>query len=347
MNRPYVIPIFIPHLGCPHQCVYCNQNTITGVKSHIDLAKIKAEINFFLTRKRHPKRQEVQIAFYGGSFTALQSDLRKSLLDLAYTYVKKGLVDLIRLSTRPDAIDEERLKELKAYGVQIIELGVQSLDDQVLALAKRGHTAKDVYQASRLIKKMGFSLGWQLMPGLPGETKASLQKTIEAVVHWQPDFVRIYPTLVIKGTVLARWWKEGRYKPLSLEKAIEICKDMFICFETAGIKVIRMGLQPTQSLLTPGHILAGPWHPAFGELVKGAIYLEKIKDILRTHFSGSKKICIYVSPAMVSQIVGQKRCNLLALKRLFPDQRIALTPDLMLKKGKIKIKDETKSLIFD
>ena len=206
MSRPYVISVFIPHLGCPHQCIYCNQSTITGVRSQIDLTKIKAEIDFFLTRKRHPKRQEVQIAFYGGSFTALRPNLRKSLLSLAYAYVKKGLVSAIRLSTRPDTIDEDILKELKAYRVNIIELGVQSLDNQVLALARRGHTTADVYQASRLIKEKGFSLGWQLMPGLPGETELSLKKTIEVVLHWQPDFVRIYPTLVIKGTVLARWW---------------------------------------------------------------------------------------------------------------------------------------------
>ena len=202
MSRPYIIPVFIPHLGCPHQCIYCNQSAITGIKSQIDLSKIKAEIDFFLTRKRHPRRQEVQIAFYGGSFTALRPNLRKSLLSLAYAYVKKGLVSAIRLSTRPDAIDEDILKELKAYRVNIIELGVQSLDDQVLTLARRGHTAEDVYQASRLIKEKGFSLGWQLMPGLPGETETSLKKTIEAVLIGSLILCASIPPLLLKALSL-------------------------------------------------------------------------------------------------------------------------------------------------
>ncbi len=343
--KPYIIPVFITHLGCPHQCVYCNQKTITGLsfplkeKQTIDLEKIKREIDYFLNRKIHPKHKEIQIAFYGGSFTALKPSLRKKLLDLGYEYVRKGQVDALRLSTRPDAVDESILAELKAYGVKIIELGVQSLDDRVLRLSKRGHMATDVYKATEKIKQNGFLLGWQLMPGLPGETQDSLRQTVEGVLKWRPDFVRLYPTVVVKGTLLARWFREGKYRPLELYEAIEICKKMFICFEMNGIRVIRMGLQASESLLKPGQILAGPWHPAFGELVKSAVWLECLKVILTQNNFQAKELTIFSHPANLPQIVGHKKNNLEALKRLFPKKRIAFVPDLMLKKDKLKISD--------
>ncbi|MCD6319752.1 MAG: radical SAM protein [Candidatus Desulfofervidaceae bacterium] len=337
MTRPYIIPIFIPHLGCPHQCIYCNQRTITGVTSSINLEEIKKNIDFFLLRQRHPKRGQIQIAFYGGSFTALKPKLRRNLLSLGFHYVQTGQVDALRLSTRPDAIDESVLEELKKYGVSTIELGVQSLDDTVLSLAHRGHTAEATYKTSELIKKTGFSLGWQLMPGLPGETETSRQKTVNEVVKWRPDFVRIYPTLVIKGTPLAQLWKEGKYTALSLTEAVGICKKMVLTFTEAGIPVIRVGLQASDSLLEPGHILAGPWHPAFGELVKSAIWLDVLEKIVKKHFSNSMDIKIFAHPTMLSQLVGQKKANYEELKHIFPEKRIAFSVDLRLKKGEIKV----------
>lgn len=337
MLRPYIIPIFIPHLGCPHQCIYCNQKTITGVTSSINLEEIKKNIEAFLLRQRHPRRGQTQIAFYGGSFTALKPELRRNLLSLGFHYVQTGQVNALRLSTRPDAIDDAVLEELKKYGVSTIELGVQSLDNTVLSLARRGHTAEATYRASELIRKAGFTLGWQLMPGLPGETEISRQKTVDEVVRWRPDFVRIYPTLVIKGTALVQLWEKGQYTPLSLMEAVDICKKMLIRFTEAGIAVIRIGLQPSDSLLKPGYILAGPWHPAFGELVKSAVWLTQVKEIVKRHFSDCMNIKIFAHPTMMSQLIGQKKTNYEQLKHIFREKRIAFSGDLRLKKGEIKV----------
>jgi len=337
MLRPYIIPIFIPHLGCPHQCIYCNQRTITGVTSFINLEEIKKNIEFFLRRQKHPKRGQIQIAFYGGSFTALKPELRRNLLKLGSYYIQTGQVNAIRLSTRPDAIDKSVLEELKKYGVSTIELGVQSLDNTVLTLARRGHTVEAIYRATELIKKAGFSLGWQLMLGLPGETEASRQKIMNEVIRWQPDFVRIYPTLVIKGTLLAQLWAKGEYKALSLVEAVNICKKMVMAFAEAGIPVIRLGLQASDTLLKPGHVLAGPWHPAFGELVKSAIWLDGLKKIVKKYFSKSMSIKIFAHPTVLSQLVGQKKTNYEQLKQIFPEKRIAFSVDLRLKKGEIKV----------
>jgi len=247
--------------------------------------------------------------------------------------VKKGKIKGIRISTRPDALDEKILNELLSYGVKTIELGVQALDEDILKTARRGHSVKDVFKATKMIKAAEFSLGWQLMIGLPKETENTLQRMVKEVLKWRPDFVRIYPTVVLKGTLLAKWWKEGKYKPLNIEEAVEICKTLVMTFEGAGIKVIRVGLQPTTSLNKA--ILAGPWHPAFGELVKAAIFREKMVEILKT-FEG-KEIDILVSPKIVSQCMGQKKENYLFLKQIFPKKRIAILPDMSLKKEEIKI----------
>jgi len=332
--KPYIIPIFIPHMGCPHHCIYCNQSTITGIRG-FSLNKIKETIDFFLTRKIHAKRNKPQIAFYGGSFTALEPFQRKALLSLAFHYIQKQKVESIRLSTRPDAINEEILNELKSYSVKTIELGVQSLDENVLNIAQRGHSVKDVFKATTMIKEAGFSIGWQLMIGLPSETEKTWQMMINEVINWHPDFVRIYPTIVLKNTVLARWWKEGRYKPLTLKKAVEICKKLVMAFEDAGISVIRLGLQPTSSLIK--NIIAGPWHPSFGEMVRAAIFREKIITILKKQFKNNTKINIFVSPKIISQCLGQKKENYYYLKQIFPEKRIAILPDLSLKKEEIKI----------
>jgi len=335
--KPYIIPIFIPQLGCPHQCVYCHQSTITGVKPYLDLKRIKKQIDFFLFRKRHPKRKDVQIAFYGGSFTALNPKWRNKLLTLAFQYVQTGQVHSIRLSTRPDAINKIVLSELKTYGVKTIELGVQSFDNKVLDICQRGHDIEAVYKATELIKAWGFQLGWQLMPGLPGESAESRKNTIDGVIKWQPHFVRIYPTLVLKNTVLAKWWEEKKYFPLSLTEAVEICKEMVLIFQKANIPVIRLGLQASESLMQPGHILAGPWHPAFGEWVKSAIILEKLRSIFKDYFSKAKIINIFVHPTKISQVIGHKRRNYQKLKAYFPQKRIAIFCDLGLKREEIKI----------
>ena len=337
ISKPYIIPIFIPQLGCLHRCVYCHQPTITGVKPHLDLKQIKNQIEFFLLRKRHPKRKHIQIAFYGGSFTALNPKWRKKLLTLAFQYVQTGQVHSIRLSTRPDAINKIVLTELKTYGVKTIELGVQSLDNKVLDVCQRGHDAEAVYKATDLIKIHGFQLGWQLMPGLPEESAESRKKTIDGILKWRPDFIRIYPTLVIKDTILAKWWEEKKYLPLSLTEAVKICKEMVLIFQKANIPVIRIGLQASESLLQPGHILAGPWHPAFGELVKSAIILEKVRIILEQYFSKAKIINIFVHPTKISQVMGQRKKNYQKLKTYFPQKRIAIFSDLGLKREEIKI----------
>lgn len=322
MSKINIIPIFVPHLGCPNDCVFCNQRKITGVRE-FDLKNVEITIQSFLKSfKESPNERE--IAFYGGSFTAIHKNLQKSLLQIAKSYKDRGLVDRTRISTRPDCIDEEILKFLKDFSLDIIELGVQSMDDDVLKKSKRGHLSDCVYSASKLIKDYNFILGHQQMVGLPGDTKEKAVESAKKIIAIAPKMVRIYPTLVIKNTELADLYLKGKYDPLSVEEAVEIVSDLILMYEENGIKVIRVGLQSTENLQEGKDLLSGPHHDAFRELCE-SYNLYRILKLYREKLYGDVKI--FSSNKIISQIAGQHAQNKRKIIEDFSLKSLKLTGD--------------------
>lgn len=316
-----VIPVFVPHKGCPHDCIFCNQKKISGQIEDMTSKKMEEIITGHLSTIG--KDAFVEIGFYGGSFTGIEREKQRELLAVAYKYVQEGSVQEIRLSTRPDYISNEILDLLAQYGVKTIELGVQSLDEEVLLLSNRGHTAEDVYKAAELIKKAGFRLGIQTMVGLPGDDREKDISTAEKVTGIAPEIVRIYPALVIKGTYLENLMETGRYTPVSLDEAVDICAVLLEMYERKGIKVIRLGLQPTESINEGAEVSAGPFHPAFRQLVESRLALKKAEaEILKQGLEKEKDIVIYTSKYSISDVVGQKRSNLEYLKSKFGFRKI-------------------------
>lgn len=327
-----IIPFFIPHAGCPHQCVFCNQKNIIGQKTSVDPSSVAQTISAYLD---NADQQEVQVAFYGGSFTALAIEAQKSYLEACQPFLASGRIKGIRLSTRPDCITKEILALLRDHQVDTVELGVQSMDDSVLMRSGRGHTAADTIHAVNLLRDQGFTTGLQLMPGLPGDAAGTFMATVNSVIGMGPAFVRIYPALVIKETPLEALYRSGNYTPLTLSEAVQWCKNALLQFEHAGIAVIRMGLQPTEELQRPGTILAGPYHPAFRQLVDSSILLDRMRAALQQRPPGAGPACLLSHPSEVAAAVGQKRSNIIALKKEFclSELRVAGAP--AVKKGSI------------
>lgn len=319
-KRHYVIPIFVPDLGCPHRCVFCNQKRITGQGAIPDAGEVERKITEFLPHIPEGDDITVEVAFYGGSFTAVAPELQKELLGPAYEALSAGQINHIRVSTRPDAIDDATLTLLSTYGVSIIELGVQSMDDTVLLQANRGHTSRDVLRAVALIKSWGFALGLQIMVGLPGDGDEKAVATCEEIIALGPDFVRIYPCLVLRDTGLAERYHRGEYKPWSLEEAVDTCKKLLVRFAKAGIPVIRIGLQPSEEISWSGDIIAGPYHPAFRELVESAVAREQMTQLLAKARSlmGNVRQAGFLVPSIDLSIVkGQKNSNIEHFKQEF------------------------------
>ena len=284
--KPFgMIPFFIPHVGCPYVCTFCNQSRITGQSgiSHLTPEYIQQTIKDYVGTKRNEKFWEV--AFYGGSFTAITKDLQHKLLMPAYEMLQQGLIDGIRCSTRPDAVGDEAITLLQSYGVKTVELGVQSMNDGILVDAKRGHTAQEVVEAVTRLKHRDMTVGVQLLPGLKGETWQTIIETAIAVAALRPDFVRIYPVLVIENTELADQYRAGEYEPLSTELAIQYCSFLKDWFEQHGIEVIRTGLQSTEELDSRNSLVAGPYEPAMGELVVNEQYKQRIERCIDEHAS--------------------------------------------------------------
>lgn len=276
-NTRYIIPIFVPHEGCPHDCVFCNQNSITGSTVNVTADFVKDTVEQYLQTLPSSNRV-LEVSFFGGTFTAINKAKQIELLNVARTYKVQGVIDYIRLSTRPDYISREILDYLKEFSVDIIELGVQSMDDNVLHLSGRGHTSEDVIIASKLIKEYGFTLGLQVMLGLPGDDFSKDIKTASEVIKLKPEICRIYPALVIKDTPMEKMYNRCLYKPYTLEEAVRISKIIYGMFVANDINVIRIGLQPTEDINVGKELIAGPFHPAFRELVEGSIYNEIIME---------------------------------------------------------------------
>ena len=301
--KHYNIPIFISHFGCPNDCVFCNQKKINGRETDVSLEDVKNIIETYL--KTLPKKSKKEVAFFGGTFTGISFNLQKEYLSVVHEYIEKGLIDGIRLSTRPDYIDKEIVDMLVSYGVTTVELGVQSLDESVLKNTHRFYPLEKVYTASKLIKDAGIELGIQLMLGLPGATEESDYMSALKTVEIKPDIARIYPTLVIKETEMAEMFKNGNYKPLSIEEAVQRCKKIYSLLEYNDINIVRVGLQPTDELNDSENVLGGPFHPAFRELVVGEIYY----DFLKKFDLSDGKISVEINEKNVSKIVGNKKIN--------------------------------------
>ena len=301
-KRHYIIPIFVPMEGCPHQCVFCNQDRITGFKDVVTAETVRNIADEYLSTMDR-ENSLIEISFFGGTFTAIREEKQRELLAVAKEYKEKGLIDKIRMSTRPDAINEYILSYLKDYKADIIELGVQSLSGNVLISAGRGHSVKDVVDASKLIKEHGFTLGHQIMPGLPNDDFDLDILTVKKSIELEPDIVRIYPALVIKDTPMELMYNRGEYKPYTLEQAVEISKKLYRLYEDNNIQVIRIGLQPTDTIREGGDVVAGPFHPAFRELVEGSIFTDKIREELKN----SKDGVVNINPKDISMLYANKK----------------------------------------
>ena len=309
--KRHIIPLFVPHAGCPHDCVFCNQRKITGADTPITPDEVRQQIEAAAS----DAGRGCELAFYGGSFTAIEPETQEALLSAAMPFYETGLLASIRVSTRPDAIDPEVLARLKRYHVETVELGCQSMDDGVLQRSGRGHTAEAVQKASVLLKHAGFRLILQMMTGLPGDDGEASRKTADSLIALQPDGVRIYPTVVLRDTGLERMMKDGVYAPHTVEDAIPLCADLYEKFLVAGIPVIRLGLNPTD-LLSDGEAVAGAYHPALGELVLSELFRRKAEGLLQGAAAGSA-LRLLVHPSRISVMAGQHRANLIALKKEF------------------------------
>ena len=315
------IPIFIPHLGCPNQCVFCNQRTISGVEK-FDPENVREQINLALETIEDDA--EVEIAFFGGSFTGIDRELMVELLDIGYSYVEADRVKSLRCSTRPDYIDEEIIGILKNYGVKTVELGLQSSCNSVLEKSKRGHYFEAEEKSCRLIVESGLELVGQMMIGLPGSDLDSELETARFIINAGARAARIYPTVVFRETELCQMTYDGEYTPLSLEDAISRSAKVLSLFVDAGVEVIRIGLQASEGLESKDSYVAGPNHPALGELIIGEYYYEKILNILSTaNYAFDEHITVLVKPGSLSKAIGQNAKNKTRLKAVYKNIRFA------------------------
>ncbi|MEA3422823.1 MAG: radical SAM protein [Bacillota bacterium] len=308
------IPIFVPHKGCPFECVFCNQKAITGVRDELDKNEIIKLIETNLSSIDRATTY-IEIAFFGGTFTGIPLRKQIEYLEIGNSYIESGRIDGIRISTRPDYINEKILMVLKKYGVTTIELGVQSLDKNVLIKSKRGHTIGDVIRASNLIKYYKFELGLQMMIGLPGDNYNLSYKTAQEIIRLKPDSVRIYPTLVFKYTELCKMYENDQYKALSLEDAIEHTSDLLQLFYSNNVNVIRVGIQPTDELLNGSDVIAGPFHPAFKYLVEARMFRNAIEGKIN---AVDNEVTVIVNRKDSANLVGHLKENTRYFTKVFP-----------------------------
>ena len=335
-DKPLIIPVFIPGIACPHQCVFCNQPIITEKEAVIpDHTEIDAIISHYMKFKGTRKR--VECAFFGGNFLGLPDNAILSLLDIIKAYVNEKIIHGIRFSTRPDTITKNKLSLIEPYPVSTVEIGVQSMNDKVLKISKRGHTAQDIINALELLKTLPvktlpvktppLKTGIQLMVGLPGDDEESLIKSTKTIAEFSPDFARIYPVLVFKGTVLAHWYKQGRYSPTKLSEAVRLVKEMVKILSSANIEIIRTGLQATDTMEDPSLNLAGPWHPAFGHLVRSEIFYDMLCEKLDQYPAGPADIELAINPVSLPVLIGDRKSNMQKLKTRYPDYNFKIFKD--------------------
>jgi histone acetyltransferase (RNA polymerase elongator complex component) len=332
--RHYNIPIFIPELACPFQCVFCNQYNITGMPVPPGQSDIIETIeSHFATFPDTP--HEVEVAFFGGSFTGLKPDKQDYYLTVTQPYITSGKVKGIRISTRPDYIDRTNLERIKKKGVISIELGAQSMFDDVLFSSGRGHTANDTIKASEMILDMGFELGLQMMTGLPGDTDEKAIETARIICGLGAHTTRIYPCIVIKGTDLEKMYKAGTYRPQGQQNAVELCARLFQIFEKSCVKVLRMGLHPSESLLEEGNIIAGPFHVAFGEKVLTEVWKSKISVFTKGDDVKGSHVTIFVHPGQLNAAIGYRASNKKWLQQKY--NKVQFIPDPTFKRNQFHV----------
>ncbi len=313
-----IIPIFVPHLGCPNDCVFCNQRKISGSLVPAGAAEVRAALES--AGALAPCGAE--LAFYGGSFTAIGRERQLELLQAARPWLENGFLEGIRVSTRPDAVDRPALELLASCGVSTVELGAQSMDEAVLAASGRGHGAADTVRAAGLVKEAGMKLILQMMTGLPASSPDSDLETAKKLAALAPDGVRLYPTVIIRGSALYELWRRGLYREHTVAEAVELCARIVPVFRAAGIPVIRLGLNPTEEL-SGGEAAGGAYHPALGQLVYSRLYLEKARSLLSA-LPKARRVALGVHPSCVSFMAGHKRENLEALRSEFGLERVAV-----------------------
>ncbi len=331
MKKHVNIPIFIPHLACPNDCTFCNQRIISATKSAPDVQQTDNLIQKAISTIS--KDQSCEIAFFGGSFTGIEGKQMCAYLACAEKY--KNRISGIRLSTRPDYISEEILDILSQYSVSTIELGMQSMNDVVLSACRRGHKAEATERASKMIRERGFSLVLQMMVGLPQDTPQGVLETARQCIEMKPDAVRIYPCIVLKNTELCRQYQAGQYTPMALDEAVSLCSELLKMFEQAGISVIRLGLFSEEGLSGEDYV-AGPYHPAFGELCENEIYFRKINDAL-FDYQNAQEVTVFVAKGELSKAIGQHKNNLNRLKKEKNIAKITIKESDFLQKRAIKV----------
>ena len=339
MKKEYIIPIFVPHLGCPNNCTFCNQKRISGQTKMVTAKDVEETIEYYLKNFRD-NHKYVEVAFFGGSFTAIETEKQIELLEAVQKYIKDKKVNSIRISTRPDCIDSEILKRMKKYHVKTIELGVQSTNNYILSRCKRGHTGEDVKKASKLIRRHGFILGHQMMVGLPESTKQDEINTAKELIKLKPKIVRIYPVLVIKDTELADEYSRGEYTPLTVGQAVERCKEVVDLFNRNKITIIRIGLQNTEEISDPNteksSVVAGPYHPAFRQLVESSMWYDSIVNQIKKINAKVKKVKIKANDFNINNIIGHKKENIIKLKEVY-DVDVVIEKDENIKPGRFEI----------
>lgn len=339
----YIIPIFVPHKGCPHDCVFCNQKRITGTARDITYEDVVRTIEEYL--KTIPgENSYIEVSFFGGSFTGIPMDYQNELLMAAKEAYDMGKINAIRLSTRPDYINEFILDNLVNYKVGVIELGVQSMDEEVLRLSERGHSREDVISASRLIKKYNIRLGLQMMLGLPGDSEEKDLRTAEEIIKLEPDFVRIYPALVIKDTYMEYMYKRGLYKPLSLDEAVDISKKLYIEFSSCNIQIIRIGLQPTEDINIGRDVISGPFHPAFRELVESTIINDMAGFIIDKYFPDSIELTIYINPGDISKLYANSKKIFYNKMKVYTSKKIKIRQEIKIKRSSLIVDNGEKQI---
>lgn len=346
MKKHAIIPIFIPHQGCPNSCVFCNQRDITA-RNRVPLASdVGNTIEKYLPTLSGRGLETIEVAFFGGSFTGLSIETQTMYLKVAKGYKDKGLIHKIHLSTRPDYINKEILDNLKLYGVDIIELGVQSFDEDVLRLSNRGHSSQCVYESSLLIKEYGFELGLQLMIGLPGDTMEKDLFSAWELVKIGPSIARLYPTVVIRDTRLYQMYLDNQYEPLSQMEAVAITKEMVKIISSAGINIIRIGLKSTDVINDSnlGAVAEGTFHPAFRQLVESELAKEMLEaellEFMDKNQSGHAILYFSSRNESFSNMVGNNKINKKYFAERYPCVKIEYIIDNSLSINEYKLKED-------
>jgi len=336
-EKPLIVPIFIPNQGCPHRCVFCDQEKITSQPSRpVDGQTVRHLLALARSSSSFSRRRHREVAFYGGTFASLPEPKIRELLGVVAPYLQEGTFHSVRVSTRPDSLDEKKAALLKGLGVSTVELGAQSLDDEVLRRTRRGHSAEDTERSATLLKQQGFRVGIQLMPGLPGDCAERFSSTVQKVIQIKPDMVRLYPVVVLRGTVLAQWAESGKFQALTLGEAVRICAESCLRLEDAGIPVIRIGLMTSPSLRETGQVVSGPWHESFGHLVRSEIYQRRIEAFLPRQ-GEAQRITIRIPSKDISLLRGYRNEGVRRIEKKTKATIGGILPDDSLPSGRIAV----------